>query len=99
PPASLTLFPSSTLFRSGVNRRRAVTLRQCAAKINRRAQPRAEQPDDGAEVGPSRPGPRPRRHFSGGASGAAALARRPRGAAAVRSEEHTSELQSRENLV
>src|SRR5207302_9492469 len=70
PPPSSTLFPYTTLFRSGRRRRGAGPRR-------RRPAVRAAHP--ATPLAPGRAGP---------------AARRP-----VRSEEHTSELQSRENLV
>src|SRR5690606_41853530 len=87
PPGS-TLFPYTTLFRSrapGGGERRAYYRRLDAGR-------RASDAGAGAEEGAEGPGPR--RHYD-------CCGRRypAAGLQGARSEEHTSELQSRENLV
>src|SRR5436309_8509249 len=78
PPRS-TLFPYTTLFRSGPGR------------AGRRAPPDRQEPQPR--------GPQAGRPAAGAAVEAADLQRGRQGGDAQRSEEHTSELQSRENLV
>src|SRR5690606_39996771 len=80
PPPSPTLFPYTTLFRSG------------ARGLDQASRAPVAKPDDQSFIGEQRA----RRFLAGFDDGEVANVRRERRA---RSEEHTSELQSRENLV
>src|SRR5690606_40937805 len=89
PPRS-TLFPYTTLFRS----------REAGCRTRRRPVPRRGRARGGQRGRPSGNAGRPVAGSAGGAgrlSGAVGRLRAP--APCGRSEEHTSELQSRENLV
>src|SRR5690606_41812131 len=83
PPRS-TLFPYTTLFRSPAGRGAAGGARRPGRHRRRSAPPGVHRLPPGAvRAGPHRPHPAPARRSDDGR----------------RSEEHTSELQSRENLV
>src|SRR5690606_42100787 len=87
PPTS-TLFPYTTLFRSRLRGRR---LRRQLRAVRPSSRPLGGVPETAGTGGA---------HPRGGTTRVAARHRRhPGGDGALRSEEHTSELQSRENLV
>src|SRR3712207_9057082 len=95
PPRS-ALFPNTTLFRSpGVGRAAAAARPGAARRAG--ARPAADVRPAALDRGAA--GPAPLAARVGGNAGAPVLAARPRHAPARRSEEHTSELQSRQYLV